>query len=51
MAAPAPMATSLSFVVEDIDGEMRELRGRGVAFEDYDFPGRKTENVERSRTG
>lgn len=42
--APRGGNTALSFVVEDIDGEMRELRGRGVAFEDYDLPGLKTEN-------
>jgi len=34
--------TALSFEVRDIAVEMRELRGRGVRFEDYDLPGLKT---------
>ncbi len=34
--------TALSFEVDDLDGEMRTLRGRGVRFEDYDMPGLKT---------
>jgi catechol 2,3-dioxygenase-like lactoylglutathione lyase family enzyme len=37
-------ATLASFVVDDLDGAMEELRGKGVAFEDYDLPGLKTEN-------
>lgn len=36
--------TALSFVVEDLDTEMDELRNKGVTFEDYDMPGLKTEN-------
>lgn len=36
--------TALSFVVEDIDTELDELRSRGVVFEDYDMPGLKTDN-------
>lgn len=36
--------TALSLVVEDLDGEMGELRSKGVVFEDYDMPGLKTEN-------
>lgn len=42
--APRGGNTALSFVVEDLDAEMRDLRARGVAFEDYDMPGLKTEN-------
>jgi catechol 2,3-dioxygenase-like lactoylglutathione lyase family enzyme len=34
--------TELSFEVSDIEGEIRDLEGRGVAFEDYDLPGLKT---------
>ncbi len=36
--------TALSFEVDDLDGEMRSLRGRGVRFEEYDSPGLKTSN-------
>jgi catechol 2,3-dioxygenase-like lactoylglutathione lyase family enzyme len=35
--------TELSFWVKDIEAEMRELRARGVEFEEYDLPGLKTE--------
>jgi catechol 2,3-dioxygenase-like lactoylglutathione lyase family enzyme len=37
-------ATLASFVVDDLETAMEELRGRGVTFEDYDMPGLKTEN-------
>ena len=33
-----------SFLVEDIQRAVDERRGRGVVFEEYDFPGLKTEN-------
>ena len=36
--------TQLGWETEDLEREMEELRGRGVVFEDYDFPGLKTEN-------
>ena len=36
--------TQLTWVVEDLDAEMRRLRDAGVEFEDYDQPGLKTEN-------
>lgn len=36
--------TVLSFEVADLTAEIRELEGRGVAFEDYDYPDLKTEN-------
>jgi catechol 2,3-dioxygenase-like lactoylglutathione lyase family enzyme len=36
--------TSMCWTATDFDSEMAELRGRGVTFEDYDFPGLKTEN-------
>jgi catechol 2,3-dioxygenase-like lactoylglutathione lyase family enzyme len=37
-------ATLASFVVDDLDGAMDELRGKGVMFEEYDMPGMKTES-------
>ncbi|MGH3715381.1 MAG: VOC family protein [Micromonosporaceae bacterium] len=36
--------TLASWDVADLDAEMTELRGRGITFEEYDFPGLKTEN-------
>lgn len=36
--------TAVSFLVKDIAREIKELVARGVVFEDYDFPGLKTEN-------
>ena len=36
--------TQMGWETDDLEGEMAELRGRGVVFEDYDFPGLKTEN-------
>lgn len=36
--------TQASFMVEDIEKEVAELRARGVVFEEYDFPGLKTVN-------
>ena len=36
--------TQMGWEVDNLDREMEELRGRGVTFEDYDFPGLKTEN-------
>jgi catechol 2,3-dioxygenase-like lactoylglutathione lyase family enzyme len=32
------------FDVKDLDKVMKDLRGRGIKFEEYDFPGLKTEN-------
>lgn len=34
--------TAMSFLVDDIAGEIRSLEGRGVQFHDYDLPGLKT---------
>jgi len=34
--------TAVSFVVDDIVAEVRELEARGVRFHDYDLPGFKT---------
>ena len=36
--------TVACFQVEDLDDEMRRLRGKGVQFEEYDVPGLKTVN-------
>ena len=36
--------TLAGFSVDDLDATMAELRSRGVVFEEYDFPGLKTEN-------
>jgi len=36
--------TQIGWATDDLDGEMADLRSRGVVFEDYDFPGLKTEN-------
>lgn len=33
-----------SFEVADVESEVRELRGKGVIFEEYDLPGLKTVN-------
>jgi catechol 2,3-dioxygenase-like lactoylglutathione lyase family enzyme len=32
-------ATAATWAVADVDAEVRGLRGKGVAFEHYDFPG------------
>lgn len=37
-------ATVAGFRVTDIDATVNDLRARGVAFEEYDMPGLKTEN-------
>jgi catechol 2,3-dioxygenase-like lactoylglutathione lyase family enzyme len=34
--------TAMSFLVDDIVAEIRDLERRGVAFHDYDLPGLKT---------
>jgi catechol 2,3-dioxygenase-like lactoylglutathione lyase family enzyme len=40
--APRPSVTVAHFVVDDVAATVRELRGRGVAFDDYDLPELKT---------
>lgn len=35
--------TALSFEVDDVAREVKDLEGRGVKFEDYDLPGLKTD--------
>jgi catechol 2,3-dioxygenase-like lactoylglutathione lyase family enzyme len=41
-AATKAEHTVASFLVDDIEAEMAELRKRGVKFEEYDRPGLKT---------
>ncbi len=36
-------ATCMSFEVSDVEKTVEELVGRGVTFEQYDFPGMKTD--------
>src|SRR5436190_16976436 len=37
-------ASQAFWQVNDVEREVRELKARGVKFEDYDMPGMKTEN-------
>jgi catechol 2,3-dioxygenase-like lactoylglutathione lyase family enzyme len=37
-------STYMSFEVDDVEKAVKELRDRGVTFEEYDFPGLKTVN-------
>jgi catechol 2,3-dioxygenase-like lactoylglutathione lyase family enzyme len=39
---PSGAHTQMAWEVDDIDGVVAELRGRGVVFEEYDFPGLTT---------
>jgi catechol 2,3-dioxygenase-like lactoylglutathione lyase family enzyme len=36
--------TQAGWMVDDVDRTVEEMRGRGVTFEEYDFPGLKTVN-------
>ncbi len=36
---PSGAHTQIGFTVADIDAEVADLKGRGVVFETYDFPG------------
>ncbi len=36
--------TLMSWRTDDLDREMREMRGKGIRFEEYDMPGIKTQN-------
>lgn len=42
--APSGAHTQMGWEVDDLDATVAELRGRGVVFEEYDFPGLRTEN-------
>lgn len=37
-------ATAAEFVVNNLEAEMKELRNKGVSFEEYDLPEIKTQN-------
>ena len=37
-------ATAASFIVDDVEATVKGLKGKGVKFEEYDFPGLKTVN-------
>lgn len=43
-SAPKAENTAACFEVSDLEAEMADLRAKGVTFEEYDFPGLKTEN-------
>jgi catechol 2,3-dioxygenase-like lactoylglutathione lyase family enzyme len=44
--------TCMRFEVEDIEAAVKELRDRGVVFEEYDLPGVKTvEGIARHESG
>ncbi|GAB14242.1 VOC family protein [Arthrobacter globiformis] len=36
--------TQMGWVTDDVERDVQDLRSRGVVFEEYDFPGLKTEN-------
>jgi len=40
--AGTSQSTAMSFTVDDVDQVVKELRDRGVTFEDYDLPGLTT---------
>ena len=40
--APSGAHTQMAFEVRDIESTVKELRARGVAFEEYDLPGLRT---------
>jgi len=32
-------ATAVTWIVDDVDGTVRDLKAKGISFEHYDFPG------------
>lgn len=48
--APSGTHTQMGFTVDDIEAEVADLKRRGIAFEEYDLPGFKTED-SIARTG
>ncbi len=42
--APSGDHTQIAFEVSDLAGEVKDLKGRGIKFEEYDQPGFKTVN-------
>ncbi|MGN6608167.1 MAG: VOC family protein [Jatrophihabitans sp.] len=49
--ATASGRTEMSFEVDDIVGEIKELESRGVSFQDYDLPGLTTVDHIAERDG
>jgi catechol 2,3-dioxygenase-like lactoylglutathione lyase family enzyme len=43
-SAGTAQQTLATFVVDNLEATMADLRARGVVFEEYDFPGLRTEN-------
>jgi catechol 2,3-dioxygenase-like lactoylglutathione lyase family enzyme len=43
--------TQVRFWTSDVEADVRDLSGRGVTFEDYDFPSLKTVNHIATTTG
>ena len=37
--AGSNQATSVTWIVDDVEGTVKDLKAKGVAFEHYDFPG------------
>jgi predicted enzyme related to lactoylglutathione lyase len=44
MGSPSGTHTQMAFIVQDIAGEVKDLKSKGVTFEEYDFPSLKTKN-------
>ena len=42
--AGTAQSTLMGWETPELEKDMEELRGKGVTFEEYDFPGLKTEN-------
>jgi catechol 2,3-dioxygenase-like lactoylglutathione lyase family enzyme len=51
MAAKPAGHTQMSFVVQDLAAEVRQLKSRGVVFDDYDTPNLKTVDSIADREG
>lgn len=49
--ADASKASTLFWAVDDVAAEVRELKARGVVFEEYDMPGIKVESSIASAGG
>jgi catechol 2,3-dioxygenase-like lactoylglutathione lyase family enzyme len=43
-SAGTSQVTVAAWEVDDAEAEVSELRSKGISFEEYDFPGLKTEN-------
>jgi catechol 2,3-dioxygenase-like lactoylglutathione lyase family enzyme len=49
-AGKAPQ-TCMGFTTRDVEADVRDLKAKGVVFEEYDFPGLKTVNSVAARDG